>query len=74
MAHSKRRPRDRDKIATLVRIFRSAVTSGDQVLRDATAAELAEYGIELGDTFSACQRQADGTTAPGSSVGGGTHE
>lgn len=50
MAQRRKRSRDRDKIATLIRIFRSAVTSGDRALRDATAAELAEYGIDLGGT------------------------
>jgi hypothetical protein len=38
-----------EKIATLIRIYRSAVSSGDTALRRATAQNLAAYGIQTGD-------------------------
>ncbi len=38
-----------DKIATLIRIYRSAIVSGDIQLRKASASELAIYGIRSAD-------------------------
>jgi len=38
-----------EKIATLIRIYRSAVSSGDTALRRATAENLAAYGIQTND-------------------------
>lgn len=38
-----------EQIATLIRVFRSAVTSGDKSLRRAAAENLAKYGIRSAD-------------------------
>ncbi len=36
-----------ERVSVLIRIFRSALRSGDVQLRNVTAAELKEYGIEI---------------------------
>ena len=38
-----------EKIATLIRIYRSAVSSGDSALRRATTENLAAFGIHAND-------------------------
>lgn len=38
-----------EQIATLIRIYRSAVTSGDHPLRLATVEQLAKHGIQTAD-------------------------
>jgi hypothetical protein len=38
-----------EKISVLIRIYRSAVRSGDAALRDATAIELKGYGVDTAD-------------------------
>lgn len=38
-----------EQIATLIRIYRSAVTSGDHSLRRATVEQLAKHGIQTAD-------------------------
>jgi hypothetical protein len=43
-----------DRIAALVRIYKSAVSSGDDALRDAASAELkSKYGIGAADLMAA---------------------
>ena len=46
-----RRTETAEKISVLIRIFRSAVQSGDMALRDATAIELRVYGINTADLY-----------------------
>lgn len=41
-----------DRIATLLRIYRSAVRSGDESLRQASATELRKYRIDAADLLS----------------------
>jgi methanogenic corrinoid protein MtbC1 len=41
-----------EKIATLIRIYRAAVVSGDESLRRATAENLSRYGIRPADLFA----------------------
>ncbi len=38
-----------EQIATLIRIYRSAVSSGDNPLRRATAEQLTKHGIQSAD-------------------------
>jgi hypothetical protein len=38
-----------EQIATLIKIYRSAVTSGDESLRRAAAENLAKHGIRVAD-------------------------
>ena len=43
------RSKTAEKIEVLCRIFKSAVRSGDETLRIATAAELKNYGVSVAD-------------------------
>ncbi len=63
----KKLPRGRvataDRIATLFRIYRAAVRSGDESLRDASASELrSKYRIEIADFDSVDLENAVGAT------------
>lgn len=52
-----------DRIATLLRIYRAAVRSGDESLRDASASELrSKYRIEIADFDSVDLENAIGAT------------
>jgi hypothetical protein len=47
MAKQESRVTTADKIATLIRIYRSAVQSGDRVLAETARAELSTHGVEV---------------------------
>ncbi|MFN6130943.1 MAG: hypothetical protein ACK6DC_21155 [Planctomycetota bacterium] len=47
-----------ETIAALIRIYRSAVASGDEKLAQSTAVSLRKYGIQVGDlAIERCQEQ-----------------
>ena len=52
----KRRPTTTEKIEVLCRIYRAAVRSGDDELRQTTAAELATHGVRVGDLLAAPEK------------------
>jgi hypothetical protein len=56
-----------DKTATLLRIYRAAVRSGDRSLRDVTASELRYYGVDV-SLFDSVD--LENSTPPASSNGG----
>ena len=57
-----------DRIATLLRIYRAAVRSGDHSLRDASASELrSKYRIEITDFDSV---DLDNAIGPNEKTGG----
>lgn len=47
--HQPSRSETAERISVLIRIYRAAVRSGDEVLRVATASELKEYGLHPAD-------------------------
>lgn len=47
-------PETAEKISVLVRIYQAAVRSHDEGLRRATAAELAEYGVDAASLAADC--------------------
>jgi hypothetical protein len=54
----RRRTATAETIAALIRIYRSAVASGDEKLAQSTATSLLQYGIKAGDlTIDGCQNQ-----------------
>jgi len=47
-----------ETIAALIRIYRSAVASGDEKLAQSTAVSLLKYGIKIGDlAVDTCREQ-----------------
>lgn len=59
----KRRPTTAEKIEVLCRIYRSAVRSGDEALRKATAAELATHGVSVADLTPAPTNDSKGVAS-----------
>jgi len=49
-----------EKIEVLCRIYKSAVRSGDEPLRRATAVELKNYGVSVADVMAAGESAAGG--------------
>jgi len=54
------RSKTAEKIEVLCRIFKSAVRSGDETLRIATAAELKNYGVSVADLMVANESSTGG--------------
>jgi len=59
MAQNPKRPTDGQKISTLVRIFRGAVASQDDILRRAAIAELSELGVDVAELLTPMNQQAE---------------